>query len=132
MRRVSSIPHGKLHKAGEDYLETILILQQTKGAVRSVDIARKMNISKPSVCNAISVLSQAGHLTMDSDHFIHLTEEGRQNAERIYARHRLLMDMLIQMGVDEKTAEEDACRMEHDISSVSFDALKKMWEKQKP
>ena len=129
MQKPTDIPYGKLHKAGEDYLETILRLQNTKGAVRSVDIARQMNISKPSVSNAISVLSQAGHLTVDSDHFIHLTEEGRAHAERIYERHRFLTDFLIELGVDAKTAEEDACRMEHDISPVSFEALKNMWRK---
>lgn len=129
MHKSADIPYGKLHKAGEDYLETILRLQNQKGAVRSVDIARQMNISKPSVSNAISVLSQAGHLTVDSDHFIHLTEEGRAHAERIYERHRFLTDFLIELGVDAKTAEEDACRMEHDISPVSFEALKEMWHK---
>ena len=129
MHKPADIPYGKLHKAGEDYLETILRLQNVKGAVRSVDIARQMNISKPSVSNAVSVLSQAGHLTVDSDHFIHLTEEGRAHAERIYERHRFLTDFLIELGVDAKTAEEDACRMEHDISPVSFEALKNMWRK---
>ena len=127
MHKSGNIPYGKLHKAGEDYLETILRLENTKGAVRSVDIARQMNISKPSVCNAVSVLSQAGHLIMDEDHFIHLTEEGRRNAERVYERHRFLMNFLIEIGVDPETAERDACEMEHDISKESFEALKKMW-----
>ena len=131
MHRSEKIPYGKLHRAGEDYLETVLRLEKSKGAVRSVDIARQMNISKPSVSNAISVLSQAGHLTVDSDHFIHLTEEGRKNAERVYERHRFLTDFLIAIGVDARTAEEDACRMEHDISPRSFEALKQMWEKEK-
>ena len=131
MHKSAQVPYGKLHKAGEDYLETILMLQKTKGAVRSVDIARKLNISKPSVCNAISLLSQAGHLTMDEDHFIHLTEEGQKNAERVYERHRFLTDFLVAIGVDEETAEEDACRMEHDISPQSFEALKQMWDKKK-
>ena len=131
MHKSGEIPYGKLHRAGEDYLETILRLEKARGAVRSVDIARQMNISKPSVSNAVSVLTQAGHLTVDSDHFIHLTEEGRRNAERVYERHRFLMDFLIAIGVDAQTAEEDACRMEHDISPLSFEALKEMWEKEK-
>ena len=132
MHKNTPIPFGKLHKAGEDYLEAILRLEKSKGVVRSVDIARKLNISKPSVSNAISVLGQAGHLTVDEDHFIHLTEEGRRNAERVYERHRFLKDFLMTIGVDEETAEDDACRMEHDISAVSFEALKKMWGQVKP
>ena len=127
MHKSSEVPYGKLHKAGEDYLETILMIQNAKGAVRSVDIARKMNISKPSVCNAISLLGQAGHLTVDSDHFIHLTEEGLKNARRVYERHQFLTEFLVNIGVDRETAEQDACKMEHDISPQSFAALKKMW-----
>ena len=124
MRKLSSDPVGKLHKAGEDYLETILVLQQTKGAVRSVDVARHLNFSKPSVSNAVSILQQAGYLTMDADHLLHLTEEGRRIAERIYERHCFFKALLIDIGVDPKVAEEDACRMEHAISSESFSRLK--------
>ena len=126
MSKSSNVPYGKLHKAGEDYLETILVIEQEKGNVRSVDIAQHMNLSKPSVCRAISVLGQAGHLYMDQDHFIHLTEEGRMQAERIYERHCFFKDFLIEMGVDPELAEVDACQMEHDVSPESFEAIKRM------
>ena len=123
MRKLSSDPVGKLHKAGEDYLETILVLQQQKGMVRSVDVARALNFSKPSVSNAVSVLQQAGYLTVDGDHFLHLTQEGLQIAQRIYERHCFFKALLIDVGVDPAVAEEDACRMEHAISSESFSRL---------
>ena len=126
MRNEGKIPFGKLHKAGEDYLEAILVLEQKKGNVRSVDIAQHLNISKPSVCRAISVLGEAGHLVMDRDHLIHLTEEGRMQAKRIYERHCFLKEFLMKIGVEEKLAEVDACQMEHDISPETFEALKRV------
>ena len=125
MREITDIPAGKLHKAGEDYLETILTLQQTKGLVRSVDVARQMNYSKPSVCKAVSVLQEAGYLSVDSEHFLHLTEIGQAIAERVYERHCFFTELLIKIGVDPAIAEADACEMEHCISAQSFECLKK-------
>lgn len=114
----------KLHASGEDYLETILILQKQCGMVRSVDVARQMSVSKPSVCRAVAVLRGGGFLEMDEDHFLYLTAEGHKIAEEIYARHRFFTERLIAAGVDPETAEADACRLEHAISSESFARLK--------
>lgn len=118
----------KLHASGEDYLETILILQKQCGMVRSVDVARYMSVSKPSVCRAVAVLRDGGFLKMDEDHFLYLTDEGREIAEEIYARHRFFTERLIAAGVDPETAEADACRLEHAISSESFSKLAKAVE----
>ena len=114
----------KLHASGEDYLETILILQKQCGMVRSVDVARYMSVSKPSVCRAVAVLRDCGFLEMDEDHFLYLTDAGREVAEKIYERHQFFTEQLIAAGVDPKIAEADACRMEHAISSESFARLK--------
>lgn len=114
----------KLHASGEDYLETILILQKQCGMVRSVDVARYMSVSKPSVCRAVAVLRDGGFLRVDDDHFLYLTDAGRKIAEEIYARHRFFAERLIAAGVDPETAEADACRLEHAISSESFARLK--------
>lgn len=111
----------KLHASGEDYLETILVLQKKRGMVRSVDVARHMEVSKPSVCHAVATLRDGGFLMMDEDHFLHLTDVGREVAERIYERHRFFTEQLIAAGVDSKTAEADACRIEHTISQDSFE-----------
>ena len=88
----------KIHASGEDYLETILILHREMGMVRSVDVARHMDVSKPSVCHAVAVLQEGGFLAVDGDHFLHLTEQGRIIAEKIYERHRFFTDRLIEMG----------------------------------
>ena len=114
----------KLHASGEDYLETILILQKQCGMVRSVEVARYMSVSKPSVCRAVAVLRDGGFLEMDEDHFLYLTDAGREVAEKIYERHQFFTEQLIAAGVDPKIAEADACRMEHAISSESFARLK--------
>ena len=121
----------KLHASGEDYLETILVLQKKLGMVRSVDVARHMEVSKPSVCHAVATLRDGGFLTMDEgfltmdeDHFLHLTDVGHEVAEKIYERHCFFTEQLIAAGVDPKTAEADACRIEHIISDESFDRLK--------
>lgn len=120
----------KLHASGEDYLETILILQKQCGMVRSVDVARYMSVSKPSVCRAVAVLRDGGFLEMDEDHFLHLTDAGREVAEKIYERHQFFTEQLIAAGVDPKIAEADACRMEHAISSESFSKLAKAVEQE--
>ena len=115
----------KLHASGEDYLETILVLQKKLGMVRSVDVARHMEMSKPSVCHAVATLRDGGFLTMDEDHFLHLTDVGREVAEKIYERHCFFTErLIIAAGVDPKTAEADACRIEHIISDESFSRLK--------
>ena len=110
--------------SGEDYLETILVLQKKLGMVRSVDVARYMEVSKPSVCHAVATLRDGGFLTMDEDHFLHLTDVGREVAEKIYERHCFFTEQLIAAGVDPRTAEADACRIEHIISDESFSRLK--------
>ena len=123
----------KLHASGEDYLEAILILQKQMGesAVRSVDLARHMGFSKPSISHAVSVLRDGGFLTVDKDGFLHLTEEGRVIAEKIYERHQYFTEQLIAAGVNETTAEEDACRIEHAISDESFQKLQRYFMKPK-
>ena len=118
----------KLYASGEDYLETILILHREMGMVRSVDVSRHMAVSKPSVCHAVAVLQEGGFLAVDGDHFLHLTEQGRIIAEKIYERHRFFTDHLIEAGVDPKTAEADACRIEHVISEETFRRLKEKYQ----
>ena len=118
----------KLYASGEDYLETILILHMKMGMVRSVDVARHLGVSKPSVCHAVAVLQEGGFLIMDEDHFLHLTKPGRIIAEKIYERHRFFTDRLIEAGVDPKTAETDACRIEHVISEETFRRLKEKYQ----
>ena len=114
----------KLYASGEDYLEAVLVLQRKQGMVRSVDLARHMGFSKPSISHAVGVLKNGGFLTVNDDGFLHLTVIGREIAEKIYERHLFFMEQLIAAGVDPKTAEADACRIEHIISDESFDRLK--------
>ena len=118
----------KLHASGEDYLEAILVLQNQKGMVRSVDVARHLGVSKPSVCHAVATLKNGGFLTMDDGFFLHLTNIGREVAEQIYEKHRFFTERLIAAGVDPETAEADACRIEHVISEESFRRLKAVAE----
>ena len=121
----------KLHASGEDYLETILVLQKKLGMVRSVDVARHMEVSKPSVCHAVATLRDGGFIMMDEDHFLHLTDVGREVAERIYERHCFFTEQLIAAGVDPKTAEADACRIEHTISQDSFEKIRRAHEQER-
>ena len=114
----------KLHASGEDYLEAILVLYKKTGMVRSVDVARHMEVSKPSVCHAVATLRKGGFLLMDEDYFLHLTDLGREVAEATYEKHRFFTDRLIEAGVDPETAERDACRIEHVISEETFERLK--------
>lgn len=113
-----------LRKSGEDYLEAILVLKKKKGMVRSADVARHMEVSKPSVCHAVATLKKGGFLLIDVDHFLHLTDLGREVAEATYEKHRFFTDRLIEAGVDPETAERDACRIEHVISEETFERLK--------
>lgn len=114
---------AELRQSGEDYLETILILSK-RGEVRSIDIANEMNVSKPSVCRAMGILKNGGFIKVDKNGYITFTEEGKTIAENIYERHTVLTDWLVGIGVDENTAEKDACRLEHNFSSESFEKLK--------
>ena len=114
----------KIHASGEDYLEAVLILQKKQGMVRSIDLARYMGFSKPSISHAVGVLRDGGFLTMDEDGFLHLTDIGREVAEKIYERHQFFTEQLVAAGVDQETAEQDACRIEHAISDTSFRKLK--------
>ena len=116
--------------SGEDYLEAILVLQKKMGMVRSIDLARHMGFSKPSINHAVGVLKNGGFLTMDEDHFLHLTDVGREVAEKIFERHCFFTEQLIAAGVNTKTAEADACRIEHIISDESFSRLKEAAEQE--
>lgn len=113
-----------LQESGEMYLETIYILSQTSSSVRSIDVADYMGYSKPSVSRAVGLLKNGGYILVDKDGYITLTDAGREIAEKIYERHTLLSSLLVQLGVDEKTAAEDACKLEHAISDKSFEAIK--------
>lgn len=114
----------------EDYLETILILSQEKNYVRSVDVAERLGVTKPSVSRAISLLRTAGMINMDPhDGALTLTDEGRNIAEHVYARHILLTRVLTMLGVDDKTAARDACRIEHVVSEETMNCLRAHMEK---
>ena len=117
--------------SGEDYLEAILILQRQKGLVRPVDIARHMEFSKPSITHAITTLLRGGFVEKDKEGFIRLTDIGREVAEQTYEKHCFFTHLLTEAGVDPKTAEQDACRMEHVISENSFRHLKQSMDKKK-
>lgn len=119
-----------LHQSGEDYLEAILVLQQEKGLVHSIDVAQHLNYSKPSVSRAVSLLKAEGYLTMAKDGRLELTQAGVSVARNIYERHRFLTSLLIRLGVSEETAEEDACKIEHNVSNETFECLKEYARKQ--
>ena len=119
----------RIHKSAEDYLEMILRLTEEKGYARSVDIAMGLGVSKPSVSVAMKQLREGGYIVMDKDNYISLTDTGKEIAHRIYERHKVLTRMLTMIGVDEQTAENDACKVEHDISVQTFTALKDQLEK---
>lgn len=113
-----------LLESGEMYLETILVLSKKLPQVRSIDIADEMQYSKPSVSRAVGILKNNGYIDIDHSGYITLTASGKKLAENIYDRHQVLTRALISLGVDEKTAAEDACRIEHYISETSFSAIK--------
>lgn len=114
-----------MKESGEMYLESIYVLCSTKPAVRSIDVAEHMNFSKPSVSRAVGLLKKDGYIEVDKDGYISLTQAGKDMANKIFERHTVLTKMLVSLGVDEKIASEDACRMEHVISDTSFLAMKK-------
>ena len=114
-----------IHESAEHYLETILLLSKKLPVVRSIDVANELGFKKSSVSIAMKHLRESEHITVTKEGYIYLTESGREIAEMIYERHELLTSWLISLGVDKNVAEEDACRIEHDISKESFDAIKK-------
>ncbi len=118
-----------IHESAEDYLEAILMLKNEKGYSRSVDIAAKLGVTKPSVSFAMKRLRENDYILMDEENLITLTPKGREIAERIYDRHTTLSRFLRQLGVGEKQAYEDACKIEHDISEETFTAIKRQMEK---
>ena len=119
----------RIHKSAEDYLEMILRLIEQKGYARSVDIAMGLGVSKPSVSVAMKQLREGNYILMDKENYITLTDAGMEIAQRIYERHKVLTRVLTLIGVDEKTAEEDACKVEHDISVETFSAIQRQMEK---
>ena len=118
----------KIHKSAEDYLEMILMLSEQKGYVRSVDIATALSVSKPSVSVAMKRLRQDSYISMDSDNFITLTDSGMEIARRVYDRHKALTQILIRIGVSPETAQRDACKVEHDISPETYEAIVRLLE----
>ncbi len=118
-----------LQESGEMYLETIYVLSEKSSSVRAIDIGEHMGYSKPSVSRAMGLLKNGGFITVDRDGLITLTDEGKAVAEKIYARHTIITKLLTALGVDEKTAAYDACRIEHHISDTSFEAIKRYIEK---
>lgn len=114
-----------VHESGEMYLETILILSEKTDHVRSIDVGEYMGYSKPSVSRAVGLLKKEGMIKIDGQGYITLTEQGAERAKAIYERHTLLSKLLLNLGVDEKTATEDACRIEHYISDTTFEAIKR-------
>ena len=115
----------RLQESGEMYLESIYVLSKSQGTVRSIDISEYMGYSKPSVSRAVSLLKNGGYITMDKDNLISLTESGLEIAQKIFDRHTLIANLLIRLGVSEKVAAEDACKMEHAISDESFEAIRR-------
>ncbi|MCI2049874.1 MAG: metal-dependent transcriptional regulator [Lachnospiraceae bacterium] len=118
-----------IHESSEDYLENILILSERLGRVRSIDIVNEMNYSKPSISVAMKKLREKGCIEVDREGFITLTAAGRAIAEKIYGRHRLLEKVLFSLGVDKKTASDEACRIEHDISDDTCDRIRDYYAK---
>lgn len=112
-------------KSSEDYLEAMLMLMERHGYIRSVDIASELNVTKPSVSYAVKRLRENGYVTMDKEGLLTLTPSGMEIASRIYERHKLLINFLTRIGVDENTARADACRIEHDVSDQTFEAIKR-------
>lgn len=114
----------KIQKSSEDYLETMFVLKEEKGYIRSIDIAERLSVTKPSVSYATKRLRENGYITMDRDGLIELTGKGAEIAEKIYSRHKILTKFFISLGVDEKTAADDACKIEHDISDETLGAIR--------
>ena len=121
----------KIQESAENYLETILMLSQQQPYVRSIDVSEYLGYSKPSVARSMGILRDGGYILMEKDGAITLTDSGKKLAETIYERHTVLSELLIRLGVDEKTATDDACRIEHVISDESFQAIKQYYYQHK-
>ena len=119
-----------IHESGENYLEAIHMLSQKQGSVRSIDVVNHLGFSKPTVSVAVHTLERNGFLTIDQEGHLHLTDAGLEIAERIYERHKVLSSILIQLGVPSEVALEDACKLEHDLSDVSFEKIKNYFNQQ--
>lgn len=118
-----------IHKSAEDYLEAMLMLKEERGYIRSIDVAEKLGVTKPSVSYATKRLRESGYISMDPAGMIVLLEPGQEIAERIYERHKLLTELLIGLGVSAETARHDACEIEHDLSVESFEAIRRHAQK---
>ena len=118
----------KIQKASEDYLETMLMLRESLGYIRSIDIAEHLGVTKPSVSYATKRLRENGYITMDKDGLITLTETGMTIAQKMFQRHKILTEVFVKMGVDPEIAAEDACKIEHDLSHATFDAICRLAE----
>ena len=114
----------EIRKSAEDYLEAMLMMKEQHGYIRSIDVAQQLGVTKPSVSYATKQLRENGYITMDHANFIVLTDKGMEIADRIYTRHKVLTDSFKKLGVDEATAREDACKVEHDLSEETFHALR--------
>lgn len=115
----------RILKSSEDYLETMLMMKERHGHIRSIDIAEELGVTKPSVSYATKRLRENGYITMDKDGLITLTDSGMEIAARIYERHKTLTQFFIRLGVDEQTARADACKVEHDLSESTYEAIKR-------
>jgi Mn-dependent DtxR family transcriptional regulator len=118
----------EIRASAEDYLETIYVLMKKNGRVRSIDVANHLNFSKPTISIQMKRFCENGYITYDENRNIHLTEKGSEIARRVHERHTLLSDVLIAIGVDEKQAYEDACKIEHNISNKSFECIKNFYD----
>lgn len=121
----------ELHESGQMYLESIYVLTQRSPLVRAIDVGEYLGYSKPSVSRALGILKKGGYLLVREDGSLHLTEQGREEAEKLYERHTVLSGLLMTLGVDEATATEDACRIEHVLSDRSFEAIQRYLKEQK-
>ena len=118
-----------IHESAEDYLESILVLQQRRGQVRSIDIVNELGYSKPSISIAMKKLRETGYISMDPDGIITLNESGMEIASRVYGRHKTLAKLFVLMGVTPEVASEDACKVEHDLSEETFRCIQSYLEK---
>lgn len=117
-----------LFESGENYLEAILMLKESQDSVHAIDIVSKLGLSKPSVSIALKKLKDSGYITIDHNNHIHLTDTGLEIANKIYERHKILTDILIKLGVNKDLAEDDACKLEHDLSDESWEKIKNYYE----
>lgn len=121
----------RIQESAENYLEAILMIKKEKGYVRSIDVVNRLNVTKPSVSVAMKHFREEEYITMDTDGCIELTAKGRNIADRMYERHHVIAQALMALGVDEATAYEDSCKIEHDISDITFEKIKEFLEKNK-